>query len=811
MASLGSGGESGGREELKSQFSTREGTYRLASAVEFARSTRPLAYVAPTNNTTPAPGTSPPVRISFVSHSSMFEQSRSNHDKTTVPGESGGGGSNRSSPESPVVNASSNMVHHGNEETYFTGSNGSASNGSHEDSSNPDVDSTPHRFCLNIGKELFIFPYMGIRKAVDMSKPIDKRIYKGTNPTCHDFNSVVASHDSLMLLIGFSGGQIQLVDPISKEVNKLYNEERVIDKTRVTSIRWVPTSTTLFMVSHASGHMYLYNVEHPSGTTAPHYQVHKTGPGFTISNCKSKTARNPLNRWTLGDGAINEFAFSPCGQYMAAASQDGFLRIFRYENCELVGLTRSYFGGLLCVCWSPDGKYICVGGEDDLVTMWSFKERRVVARGQGHKSWVSVVAFDPVTTTYGDCDDSEENGVREECSCVNIGKCHSSNDCQSSGVFSCDSVDTDSTTLQSSCLACQQISSASGGKQSLVTVNHVNNNSSSTLTTTTSSTTNSTSVHTCTPNFPRHSRHSRTTDSMRLSISESSNNRVPVCYRVGSVGQDTQICLWDLTEDVIKQPFGKSRPASRTPGKHNSDTNSCAIHSNSKNYSSNQNIMPNHNCTTSTCKSHSDKDDSVGVGNNISVNNASVSTSNVNLSSSSSSATAATTTMTVTPSTTNGNVQQQQQQQNSSNNSSSGHGLLSLRFGALSFGGGDKDRSKDKDTNKEHKRNFSLGSSSNSKSDKNAGSSSKANLGGANSGLAALGLNIDKVDDPIKLIGTQACPRLDECPLLEPLICKKISHERLTTLIFREESIVTICQDGILCTWARPGDAVSQL
>ena len=35
--------------------------------------------------------------------------------------------------------------------------------------------------------------------------------------------------------------------------------------------------------------------------------------------------------------------------------------------------------------WSPDSKYICVGGEDDLVTVWSFKERRVVARGQGHK------------------------------------------------------------------------------------------------------------------------------------------------------------------------------------------------------------------------------------------------------------------------------------------------------------------------------------------------------------------------------------------------------------------------------------------
>jgi WD40 repeat protein len=37
---------------------------------------------------------------------------------------------------------------------------------------------------------------------------------------------------------------------------------------------------------------------------------------------------------------------------------------------EMVGQARSYFGGLLCVCWSPDGKYIVAGGEDDLVTVY---------------------------------------------------------------------------------------------------------------------------------------------------------------------------------------------------------------------------------------------------------------------------------------------------------------------------------------------------------------------------------------------------------------------------------------------------------
>ena len=54
---------------------------------------------------------------------------------------------------------------------------------------------------------------------------MDKRGYKGTNPTCHDFNPVAASHHNLPLLIGFSGGQIQYVDSIFKEINKLYNEE----------------------------------------------------------------------------------------------------------------------------------------------------------------------------------------------------------------------------------------------------------------------------------------------------------------------------------------------------------------------------------------------------------------------------------------------------------------------------------------------------------------------------------------------------------------------------------------------------------
>lgn len=60
-----------------------------------------------------------------------------------------------------------------------------------------------------------------------MSKPIDKKFYKGTNPSCHDFNANAATPSGAPLLVGFTTGQIQLVSPQQgpRELRKLFNEE----------------------------------------------------------------------------------------------------------------------------------------------------------------------------------------------------------------------------------------------------------------------------------------------------------------------------------------------------------------------------------------------------------------------------------------------------------------------------------------------------------------------------------------------------------------------------------------------------------
>lgn len=134
MASLGGGGEggNGSRDELKSQFTTREGTYRLVSAVDFSRTTRPVTYM--TNNTTPATGTSPPVRISFV----------------TIPSD-------------PTMTGSDNSLSSLNNTTTTTTTNNQDPLNPSDDP-NPDLLATNHRFCFNMGKELLVYPFMGVRK-----------------------------------------------------------------------------------------------------------------------------------------------------------------------------------------------------------------------------------------------------------------------------------------------------------------------------------------------------------------------------------------------------------------------------------------------------------------------------------------------------------------------------------------------------------------------------------------------------------------------------------------------------------------------
>lgn len=143
-------------------------------------------------------------------------------------------------------------------------------------------------------------------------------------------------------------------------------------------LKWLFELESLFLVLYVSGYLYLYNVSYLCVLVLFQYSLLKQGEGFFVYVVKSKVFCNLLVKWVVGEGFFNEFVFLFDGWYLVCVSQDGCLCVFYFDFMFLCGFMKSYFGGLLCVCWSFDGCYVVMGGEDDLVIVWFFIEGCVV-------------------------------------------------------------------------------------------------------------------------------------------------------------------------------------------------------------------------------------------------------------------------------------------------------------------------------------------------------------------------------------------------------------------------------------------------
>ncbi|KAH9945801.1 WD40 repeat-like protein [Epithele typhae] len=255
------------------------------------------------------------------------------------------------------------------------------------------------------------------------------RIYFSAYPTCHDVNLATVSSDRLDVIIGFHTGDIlwfgQPLDACASECSDISVQGRICNAA-CTSIHWVPESPNLFLVSHADGTIVVYDKEREDGAFTPHEpgsapstshldgssssdsqgewnpldSIFVTMPPWhpvTVGGSaplgskpeKEKTAKNPVSHWRVSRRSIVDFVFSPDAKFLAAISEDGCLRVIDTVAEQLVDCYASYFGAFTCVAWSPT-----TGGQDDLVTIFSPWEQRVIARCQGHSSFVSGVGFD---------------------------------------------------------------------------------------------------------------------------------------------------------------------------------------------------------------------------------------------------------------------------------------------------------------------------------------------------------------------------------------------------------------------------------
>uniref|UniRef100_A0A0D3HRY1 Uncharacterized protein n=2 Tax=Oryza TaxID=4527 RepID=A0A0D3HRY1_9ORYZ len=216
--------------------------------------------------------------------------------------------------------------------------------------------------------------------------PIKSIHFSNSNPLCHAFDpEAKEGHD---LIIGMG-----LFNVTEATIARSWKEAccgPTLQQGRCTSVAWVPEREGIFVVSHSDGNLYVYD-KCKDGNTECTFPAIKDPAQLMISHAKSSKS-NPIARWHVCQGSINAISFSPDGAYLATVGRDGYLRVFDFSKEQLIFGGKSYYGALLCCTWSSDGKYLLTGGEDDLV--WSMDDRKIVAWGEGHNSWVSGVSFD---------------------------------------------------------------------------------------------------------------------------------------------------------------------------------------------------------------------------------------------------------------------------------------------------------------------------------------------------------------------------------------------------------------------------------
>ncbi|KAJ9558965.1 hypothetical protein OSB04_013579, partial [Centaurea solstitialis] len=243
---------------------------------------------------------------------------------------------------------------------------------------------------FNVGDTLYITELNSEEK-----DPIKSISFGNSNPICHAFDP--KAKDGHDFLIGLNSGDVysvslrlQLQDVGKKLVGAHhYNKDGALNNSRCTSIAWIPERDGAFVAAHADGN--LYSKDGPGDSTFP---VIKDQTQFSVAHARSSKS-NPIARWHICQGPINAIAFSADGRHLATVGRDGYLRVFDFLNEQLICGGKSYYGALLCCAWRYSGwKIHFDGGEDDLVQVWSMEDRKVVAWGEGHNSWVSGVAFD---------------------------------------------------------------------------------------------------------------------------------------------------------------------------------------------------------------------------------------------------------------------------------------------------------------------------------------------------------------------------------------------------------------------------------
>ena len=95
------------------------------------------------------------------------------------------------------------------------------------------------------------------------------------------------------------------------------------------------------------------------------------------------------------ESRVLSVAFSPDGKSIVSGSDDNTLRLWDLQGNPIGQPFQGHESSVWSVAFSPDGKAIVSGSDDRRLRLWDLQGHQIVQPFQGHESWVWSVAFSP--------------------------------------------------------------------------------------------------------------------------------------------------------------------------------------------------------------------------------------------------------------------------------------------------------------------------------------------------------------------------------------------------------------------------------
>lgn len=237
------------------------------------------------------------------------------------------------------------------------------------------------------------------------------RIVFTSTITCLASRLSSSSGTGLDILLGFASGDIFWYDPYVNKYGRFNKNGKLVNGSGVMDLKWYNEGKN-FIAVFKDGSILCFsrNLEDDENH---YYNVIKDSKSEShnkflrvLKSAGQISTTNPIAHYKISSQPLTSISFSTNNaNVVSVTGNDGYLRILDISTEFVTDIIPSYFSSLICSAWSQDGKYLAIGGQDDLVSIYEvggtkdLKNKtgvgyRLVARLEGHCSWIRAISFD---------------------------------------------------------------------------------------------------------------------------------------------------------------------------------------------------------------------------------------------------------------------------------------------------------------------------------------------------------------------------------------------------------------------------------